>query len=918
MAKQNLKPSKVLFLTVVGVQALNVPQVLAQSEAQPRELSTIQVTGKTLEYRQFERVEITGSSIIRKEQTKSLPVLSITREDIQRSGKTTVTEVVHSMPSMSNFIEAAQLSTSAGGYATGTIHGFTNGTLILINGRRLAPYGLQTMAGPERSAVSLNTIPLADVERIEVLSDGASSLYGTDAIAGVINIIMRTERQGFEINVLNTTPDQNKGVGRTAQLGWGAGRLMRDGYSVLLSAEISQQDALLGQDRPYASQGIIPFTHQGKSYVARGTADYITLSTAPASLFQGTQGVKYASDFSQNGECVGGTIEYVPSAGNTHCRRNGYLSVGIYPKQEAQKLHASTQVLMGSGHKWFAEGFYGQMEESRPTNLWPSTTVAVSTNSSSADNKKAVAAGLTPSRTTMFWRPDLASLSSNKKEKNWQLTTGLQGEYSGWDYKTSAYYSQSKAEYGGQTVSGNDYRNLSDFTRANLLTPLNDSNPLTAQLQALLVNPVVSDQGKTALSALELRGSRSIYEIDGKDVFLGAGLDWRSESTAYENLTNIDAPASFEGKRKIIAAYSELAVPVRDNLDLNFALRHDVYSDVGSTTNGKVSSRWAINSKWAVRGAWGTGFRAPTVGQLQKVDNDFRWGFSSYTNPCTAELIAIATGLKNEKGQAGRCVAEKIDFLGNGNPNLKPEKSTQETLGLAFTPNSNLRLSMDFWRVNITDAITYLSDREVLKNPSLYESNFVLNSGNKLALYLPLQNTGELIKSGLDLEAQWRYPTDYGRLTITGQGTYMLSSKQKKTQESDYSSDLGQFSDVTSTVIPKFKSRITSTLSTGDLSMSLAMNYVSSYKDADISAINVENQKTETITGRKVNAFKTWDINAQYVVNKWLDLKLAVFNVLNKEAPLSFSETSKQVFGANTINSQLWGRTVQIGMTLRY
>ena len=146
----------------------------------------------------------------------------------------------------------------------------------------------------------------------------------------------------------------------------------------------------------------------------------------------------------------------------------------------------------------------------------------------------------------------------------------------------------------------------------------------------------------------------------------------------------------------------------------------------------------------------------------------------------------------------------------------------------------------------------------------------------------------------------------------------MLSSKQKKTQESDYSSDLGQFSDVTSTVIPKFKSRITSTLSTGDLSMSLAMNYVSSYKDADISAINVENQKTETITGRKVNAFKTWDINAQYVVNKWLDLKLAVFNVLNKEAPLSFSETSKQVFGANTINSQLWGRTVQMGMTLRY
>lgn len=895
------------------------PPTMGQSaETSATVLPSVQVIDRPLEYRQFEKVEITGSSIVRKEQTQALPVLSITREDIRRSGRQSVTDVIQSLPSMSNFVEAGQFNTAAGGYSTGAIHGLTNGTLILVNGRRLVPFGLQTIAGPERSAVSLNTIPLGDVERIEVLSDGASSLYGSDAIAGVINIILRSERQGFEISAQARSPYQDKGAGWISQMAWGSGQLRRDGYSVLLSAEMSHQNALLGQDRPYASQAVIPFSHDGKNYKATGISDYLTLSTSPGSYYQASPSVKYANAFYQNGECVNGTVFYTPSSGPSHCRRNGYLSLGIYPEQEARRFRANTQIALEGGHTWFVDGLYGQTQESRPTTLWPAVTLAVSKTASQADYQQALAAGLTPSQSTLYWRPDLPSLEVARSEKNWQLSTGFSGELSGWDYRAVAYRAQAQASRSGESVVATSYTGLTEFTRANLTTALNDANPLTAQLRGLRGAFSDLESGKTELTALEVRGSRSIYEMDGKDVMLGLGLDWRNEETVYQKLADIDAPASFRGKRRVMAAYTELMVPVTTDWDINLSMRHDRYNDVGSTTNGKISSRWAINSQWALRGALGTGFRAPTPGQTQLLGSNFRWATSNYTNPCTAELVALAASLKNQQGQAGRCSKTAFDFYGNGNPDLQPEKSQQGSLGIAFMPHANLHVSMDYWRVKIHDAIASVSDAAVLQDPNAYKANYVLNGSNNLAMYLPLENVGQIQKSGIDLEAQWRIPTDWGRVGLLARATYMLNSKSRQTNTSVYSSDLGRFNVDTGVVIPRFKTRMTASLTRAEWTGSLSLNHVAGYTDADIKATNLDSLKLETVTGRQVPSFTTWDMTAQYAVNRQMDFRIAVINVLNQEAPLSFAQTSMQIFGANTMNSNLWGRIIQVGMTVRY
>jgi iron complex outermembrane receptor protein len=367
-----------------------------------------------------------------------------------------------------------------------------------------------------------------------------------------------------------------------------------------------------------------------------------------------------------------------------------------------------------------------------------------------------------------------------------------------------------------------------------------------------------------------------------------------------------------------MAAYTELMVPVTSDWDVNLGLRHDNYNDLGTTTNGKISSRWAINSQWTLRGALGTGFRAPTVGQTQLLSSNFRWATSSYTNPCTAELVALAASLKSQQGQAGRCSKTAFDFYGNGNPDLQPEKSQQESLGIAFMPHTNLRVSMDYWRVKIHDAIASVSDAAVLQDPNAYKTNFILNGSNNLALYLPLENVGETLKSGIDLEVQWRVPTDWGRFSFLAQSTYMLNSKHRHSNTTVYSSDLGRFNIDTGFVIPRFKSRMTASLTQAEWTGSLSMNHVAGYTDADIKATNLDNLKVETVSGRQVPSFTTWDITAQYAMSRQMDLRIAVLNIMNQEAPLSFAQTSTQIFGANTVNSNLWGRTIQVGMTVRF
>jgi len=243
----------------------------AQTGEQPgRVFPPVQVVDTPREYRQFEKVEITGSSIIRKEQTLTLPVQVITRDDIRRSGSSHIADVLHSLPIMSMVVNSAAMSTTIGGYTTASLRSLPAGTLLMLNGKRLATYGRQSVLDVERPIVDINTIPLAAIEKIENLSDGASSLYGSDAIAGVINIITRREFKGVEIMVEKSASAQGGGSGEQVTLNAGTGNLKQDGFSLRLTAELQHRAALDAVDRPQYAQGRYIVERAGEKYALDG------------------------------------------------------------------------------------------------------------------------------------------------------------------------------------------------------------------------------------------------------------------------------------------------------------------------------------------------------------------------------------------------------------------------------------------------------------------------------------------------------------------------------------------------------------------------------------------------------------------------------------------------------------------------
>lgn len=912
----------------------------APSWAQPGGLTdppmAMVITEQAPAFRQFDKVEITGSSIVRKEQTQALPVQVITREDIRRSGLKTVTEVVQALPLMGNFVESGQLGMLSGGYSSAALHGMPNGTLVLIDGLRLAPFGRPTVVGPERSGTDLGTLPLADIERIEVLTDGASSLYGTDAVAGVVNIILRKERKGLEITTDLMLPQGGAGQGHALSVGWGRGQLQRDGYSLMVTAEFSRHDELLGRDRPYASAGRPQFELDGQAYRVRLSEYTGFWASDPATFFQPaspTTPRRIVNSYFVDGACAG---PHIPAANQAACIFNGYPGLGLYPREEAQRLRAHAERVLQDGHTVFADLLIGQSLAVLAANWWPRVDGPLGLVPGSAAYAQAVQYGLDPANTLLFWRPDLPALRSASQQTTARLQAGLRGEWNDWRYRGTVYFAQNRAQAQADTFGDLQYDRLGlahggILNDPGILRPLDASNPLTAQVEALRGDLKTASVGTTRLHGVQAQASRALAEIDGKDVELGAGLDLRTETIAFRNHLPAELqtePPSFDVRRQVGGLFAELQIPVTHNWEVNLGARTDRYSDVGTTTNAKAFSRWLIHPQWTLRGSLGTGFRAPSAAQTQTLGQPFVWAYS--TGPglsCDAVQQAITRQLSASSGQAGTCTPASNPFiLGNGNPDLKPETSVQSTLGLAFMPQRNLRLAIDFWSVRIRDKIQVLSDTLVLNDPGRYAANYRLipegysNSGTTpgaLALYLPLQNLGVSEKAGLDLEAQWRHPGEWGRWSLSAQATYLWRSRSKATPDAAFTSDLGRYDDSAMTVSPRLRARVMAGLSRQNGSTFLVLNHTSGYQDASVIATNLATGVPENVS-RRVQAFTTWDLQWLYAVNRQLDLRAGIRNLLNQPAPLSFTQTSSQVLGANTIYSNLWGRTLDLGLTLRF
>jgi len=883
----------------------------------------VQVVDKALEYRQFEKVEITGSSIVRKEQTLALPVQVITREDIRRSGGSHIADVLHSLPIMSMVVNSAAMNTTIGGYTTASLRSLPAGTLLLLNGKRLATFGRQSVLDVERPSVDINTIPLSAIEKIEILSDGASSLYGSEAIAGVINIITRREFKGVEIMVEKSASAQGGGSGEQVTLNAGTGNLKKDGFSLRLTAEFQHRAALDAADRPQYAKGRYIVEREGEKYALDGfrLTSFNTPGVFSIAANAATGQVrKLYSVLNQNGACPD---RYIPMVGQPSCLYNAYSGVTIYPQQDSRKILLSGEKWLSNGATAYAEILHSNLKDSDFASArWPALTYSLGTSPTSVGYQEAVNAGLDPSKTRFNWSPSLLDALRNASEQsNWRFTSGVKGEWGGWDYDANIYKAQAQVKRYSEVANFASLGLVTGkvLTDPNMLKQLTPDNPLTATLNGLRNSFNLRDAGITQTTTGNVRASRPLMEIDGKDAMLGVGLEWRRESTDYQYVSGVQLQPSFQASRDIQAGFLELQVPVTTQWDVTVSTRRDRYSDFGSTQNSKLASRFDFENGWSARGSWGTGFRAPLLAQRYNLENLQYVGRTTYLNECSADMKAVAATLVGSDGIPAKCGERSItDIFGSGNPNLKPELSVQKSLGLAYRPTRTLSITADWWDIYVSEVISTLSDSVIYNNPLQYAAFYTTGPDGFLAIKRSNYNMGKREKSGIDFDVRWRAPTDLGQWNLLVQGTYNLKSKDQNAPDQAFVSDLAKHNPITDSITPRLRTRWIAGLTTETWSLHGVINHTSGYAEQNQTGVNMATGQSVMLSGFNVPAFTTLDVNAAYQLSPTVALRATIGNLLNRQAPQTFTTTADQVFGFNTRDHNLWGRTFGVALTAKF
>ena len=880
----------------------------------------VTVTAPALPYRQFDRVEITGSSIIRKEQTQALPVQIVTRAEIQRSGKQTTAELVQSLPAVFNSFSPGMLGATQSGFSGAAIHGLQTGTLVLVNGRRLAGYGRQTGAGSDNGGTDLNWLPLSAIERIEMLTDGASSVYGTDAQTGVINIITRAERPGVEITADYRMPDGNKGESRRVDLSAGGGRLAQDGYSWLVTFDALDQQELLGRDRPYASAGRYLVQKDGKDYWVYGPS--LQAAQTSPTLSSNSTGVNarlWNADY-QNGQCP---PNKVIAYGQSACLDNSYMGKGLYPASRAVRLHTQGQLMLDADTTAYVELSLQNNDQRRTYTNWGAYSAKIANTPGAPGYDLAVAQGFDPAKGAwlLYSGSELGSLSRWYRMDTRRLVLGLKGQLQDWLYNGGYYFSDSSAtlEYDALAAYPNLGKDGSGaLNNTALLSPLGGNTAQAQQLrqtlQGMVTPRVMANQGTNRIQGVDLKASRSIGELDGKDVLLALGMDWREEKADFDKtLSTSTSVPSYQGRRTVWAQFAELQLPLPADVEALASLRNDHYSVFGSTTHAKLAAKWTPNPQWMVRGAWGTSFRAPAIAQMQDTE---KIKISSFFYNCTQSLQAVAQTL------GGMCPGtNQYAILSQSSSQLKPELSTQQSLGIHFAPSRNHSFAVDYWRIDMRNKINYMNPDLVLSNPQKYLQNFELNAKGELQMFSPMVNVGKTQTSGLDFSWAFRTPTDWGLLTLGLSGTHLLTSRYQLADAEPFVSDLNTYSSYYRSVVPRLRTRWHAGLAQGSWQWWAVVNHVGGYDDGasgGMSITQVDTGQVSTLTSHTVPAWWTLDLTAIYQWNAKTSIRVMVENVFNRQAPLDLAMTSSFNFGTNPLLANVWGRTVNLSFTHRF
>ncbi|WP_338761342.1 TonB-dependent receptor [Massilia sp. METH4] len=827
----------------------------------------------------IQRVEITGSSIKRLAAETALPVQTITRADIEKSSVTTAAELLSKVSANTAALtDGASFSDIAGqrGFNGANLRGIgVSSTLVLLNGRRLANF-----ASPGGNAgVDLNAIPSAAIDRVEVLKDGASAIYGTDAIGGVINFITRRNYEGGEANVYYADTEHGGARKATATLSGGIGNLETDRYNVLAVFDYQDTTSLRSSQRKWI----------GSAYQPDINLDSGSSNTFPANVRRTRADGTTATGPRLNPSaptCNPPATVYAPDSfvGPTACMYDYMQDTELFPESRRVSLLTRGQFALDKDTT-----LYGEFLVNETKTTYRISALTVSGEIYPLNGQYYPHQLITTNKTPLVVNMRLTEGGPRTNEIDataTRLVVGAKGIALGWDYDAALNHSVNKVD--DHYIDG--YVRTSLFDAAFARGVINPFGPSGPEGQALLAEAKINDPSRRSrgtTDSFDIKATRDLFAMAGGNAAIALGAEYRREKMRFTPSALLAAgeirgegeATPFSGGRNVKAVYAELNLPLLASVEAQLALRHDRYNDVGSTTNPKVGVRWNPMKQVVVRGSYGTGFRAPSLADLY---GPVRLGQANgiYNDP----LGCIVVGGIDNTENPDYCGLQP-DKLRGGSASLRPEESKQFSLGVVLEPHRDITLSLDYWRIKKTDVI--VSPEGSYFTDPVSNAAYIIRDvpdpalpgipGKILSIDSRLRNIGALETSGADLGISWRpRPTPFGKFGVSLNGTYVNEYKTREAADGPEVSALGVYTN--DQIVQRWRHTLSLDYDRGPVSVTLQQTYLSGYRDQNLLADG---------SVHRVDSYSLLDLSGGYQITRALKLRAGIKNLLDKNPPRS-------------------------------
>ncbi|MEW6999041.1 TonB-dependent receptor plug domain-containing protein [Colwelliaceae bacterium BS250] len=817
----------------------------------------------------IERIEVTGSHIKRTDMEGPSPLTSISAEEISKSGVTDLISLFSKLPIAGQGTFSTQANSSddtANGGSSVSLRGLgADSTLILVNGRRVSvsPFA----KGIDTAFVDINNIPLAAIKRVDILKDGASATYGSDAIAGVINIILKDDIDGVEISAKIADTSDGGGGEENVSLVWGNSSEKSSHTFVL---DYFKRDEILYSDRDYSKSANQAAARPNDQFAD----DFRSSAGIPGTIALASDSTIRVPDTFGNDVCPAEDIvgdlcryDYAPHMSMVpQSERFSYNYLGKYEINDKLEGFAELNgqnaktMIRGAGSPSFNELFMAGDNANHPLADDPTSQFHMQ---------------------DLTMRRRMVDIGNRKKEVDtdyYRAIVGLRGDIGEWSWETA--YSYIKSESVEMGVDG--YPNSERVQQAIDNESWNPFEPSANSAESLaFIETTTTRVGKSTNKTIDAKISGPIFEMPAGDLLVGVGAEYREESISDNpddqflrgNVFGTEATQA-SGSRDNTAIFAELAIPVLDSLEVQLAIRHEDYSDFGTTTDPKVSFLWAPTDSLSLRGSYGTAFRAPSLHQLGLGRTD--------ESPNLVDTVRCeAVGNVNKA-----CDPQEYTAIFEGNPDLGPEESTSYNVGVIYNFTDKLNLSVDYYTYeieNIIDSDTQFVFSNFGDDPNVVErlpSQLPGDPGEVVRIFDSFQNIGDLDTSGLDVDVRYGLDTGIGQFNFSYVLNYIIEYEDKRPDGNGgqrIETEAGDFEQ------PEFRwtAGIDWLSGTGNIGANAAVNYIDEFKqDAAVQQVGMSS----------LDAFVTVDAAMNYYGFENTVLTLGATNLLDEEPPFAYHD----------------------------